>query len=95
LNLFAFQHRYGIKRDGSFISLTLIRGDNLMDTNILKGSWDVVKGKVKEQWGKLTDDDLREIDGRKDHLIGKLEWKYGQTKEETKKMVDEFEKYLK
>ncbi|MEC7838587.1 MAG: CsbD family protein [Chlamydiota bacterium] len=65
-----------------------------MDTNTLKGSWDIVKGKIKEKWGELTDDDLQQIDGKKDQLIGKLEQKYGHTKEEAQKMVDKFENYL-
>lgn len=65
-----------------------------MDTNVLKGSWDVVKGRIKEQWGKITEDDLREIDGKKDQLIGKLEQKYGHTKEQAEEMVKEFEKLV-
>ena len=63
-----------------------------MDTNTLKGSWDIAKGKIKEKWGQLTDDDLREVDGKKDQLIGKLEQKYGYTKEEARRMIDEFDK---
>ena len=62
-----------------------------MDANILKGHWNVLKGKVKETWGKLTDDDIAEIGGKKDQLIGKLQKKYGYTKEEAAKQVNEFE----
>jgi len=65
-----------------------------MDSNILKGNWDIVKGKVKEHWGNLTDDDLKEIGGKKDQLIGKLEKQYGHTKDEAQKLVEEFEKGL-
>lgn len=65
-----------------------------MDPNTLKGNWDAVKGKIKEQWGNLSDDDIREIDGKKDKLIGKLEQKYGHTKDQAQKMVEEFEKFF-
>ena len=43
-----------------------------MDWDRIEGNWKQVKGKVKEQWGKLTDDDLDEISGRRDQLEGKI-----------------------
>jgi len=43
----------------------------------IKGSWTQTKGAVKEQWGKLTDDDLMEIQGRRDQLVGKIQTRYG------------------
>ncbi|HEY6716801.1 MAG TPA: CsbD family protein, partial [Reyranella sp.] len=45
----------------------------------IKGSWSQTKGAVKEQWGKLTDDDLLEIEGRRDQLVGKIQTRYGIT----------------
>src|SRR3979490_621906 len=48
----------------------------------IKGSWSQTKGAVKEQWGKLTDDDLLEIEGRRDQLVGKIQARYGITREE-------------
>jgi len=62
-----------------------------MDSNIIKGNWNKLKGKAKEMWGKLTDDDLTEIAGKKDQLLGKLQKKYGYTKEEANEKVKEFE----
>ena len=47
----------------------------------IKGSWNQTKGAVKEQWGKLTDDDLLEIEGRRDQLVGKIQTRYGITTE--------------
>ena len=47
-------------------------------------------GKVKEKWGDLTDDDLKEIEGRRDVLEGKIKERYGYDKERVKKEVDEF-----
>jgi len=61
-----------------------------MNWDQLKGEWNEVKGKVKSKWGKLTDDDLTEIKGKKDQLIGKLQKHYGHTKEEAEKHIDEF-----
>lgn len=60
-----------------------------MDKNIFKGNWNQFKGMTKKQWGKLTDDDLDVIDGEKDILIGKLQERYGITKDEAKKQINE------
>ncbi|MBK1873012.1 MULTISPECIES: CsbD family protein [Marinobacter] len=53
-----------------------------MNKDIIEGNWKQLKGKVRENWGKLTDDDLDEIAGRRDHFIGKVQEKYGTTKED-------------
>jgi uncharacterized protein YjbJ (UPF0337 family) len=56
-----------------------------------KGSWNQTKGAVKEQWGKLTDDDLLEIEGRRDQLVGKIQTRYGITREEAEAQVGTWE----
>jgi uncharacterized protein YjbJ (UPF0337 family) len=61
-----------------------------MTEDMLKGAWKQLKGNVKQKWGKLTDDDLMEIDGNKDILIGKLQQKYGYSKVEAEKNYDEW-----
>jgi len=61
-----------------------------MNLDQLKGSWTQVKGKVKEEWGKLTDDELNWVEGNQDRLIGKIQEKYGKSKEEAQKDVDRF-----
>ena len=53
-----------------------------MDNNVFKGKWTQMKGEAKKQWGKLTDDDLDVINGEKDKLIGKLQERYGHTREQ-------------
>lgn len=53
-----------------------------MDNLKLKGTWNELKGKVKQKWGDLTDDDLTYVEGKEDELIGKLQKKTGQTREE-------------
>ena len=62
-----------------------------MNENQLKGNWKQLKGRVKEQWGKLTDDDLTQLNGQRDQLVGKLQEKYGIAKKEAQKQVKEFE----
>ncbi len=50
--------------------------------DILEGKWNQVKGSAKQAWGKLTDDDLKEVEGRFDKLVGKLQERYGWEKAE-------------
>jgi uncharacterized protein YjbJ (UPF0337 family) len=61
-----------------------------MDWNRIEGNWRQFKGKVKEQWGKLTDDDLDIIDGRREQLEGKIQERYGIAKDEARKNVDDW-----
>lgn len=65
-----------------------------MEWKNVEGQWDVVKGKFKEKWGKLTDNDLMEIKGKKDVLAGKLKRGYGLAKEEAERQIDDFSKTL-
>ena len=58
----------------------------------MKGKWNQLKGEARQQWGKLTDDDIERIAGDKDKLVGKLQERYGYEKEEAKKEVDEWER---
>jgi uncharacterized protein YjbJ (UPF0337 family) len=52
-----------------------------MNADILKGKWKEIKGEVKQKWGKLTDDDLTQIDGKEEQLLGLLQKRYGYAKE--------------
>ena len=61
-----------------------------MNEDTLKGNWNKLKGEVQKQWGKLTNDELDQIRGNKDLLIGKLQDKYGYTQEQAKNMVDDW-----
>jgi uncharacterized protein YjbJ (UPF0337 family) len=61
-----------------------------MNWDQIKGNWGELQGKLKSEWGKLTDDDLMLIGGKKDALIGKLQKLYGHNKEQAEKHVDEF-----
>jgi len=57
----------------------------------IKGSWTQTKGAIKEQWGKLTDDDLLEIQGRRDQLVGKVQTRYGISRDEAEAQVSGWE----
>lgn len=61
-----------------------------INTDHIVGNWQVIKGKVKENWGKLTDDELTQINGEKDQLVGLIQKKYGDSREQAHKKVDEF-----
>ena len=61
-----------------------------MDWNRVEGNWKQVKGSVKEKWGKLTDDDLIAINGKRDQLEGKLQERYGYNKDQIRKHVDDW-----
>lgn len=63
-----------------------------MNKDMLEGNWMQLKGKVKEEWGKLTDDDLDVIAGKRDQLAGKLQSRYGLAKEAVEEHIAAFEK---
>jgi uncharacterized protein YjbJ (UPF0337 family) len=65
-----------------------------MSWNKVEGNWNQFKGKVKEKWGELTDDELDQIAGKRDILIGKIQEKYGIVEDEAEKRIKEFEKEL-
>ena len=57
-------------------------------TDKIKGNWNVVKGKLKEEYGELTDNDLVYEEGQEDQLLGTIQKKTGQTKEQVKEFID-------
>jgi len=61
----------------------------------IAGNWKQLTGKVKEKWGKLTDNDLTTISGKRDQLVGRLQERYGYEKEQVEKELDEFAHTLK
>jgi len=59
-----------------------------MNADEMKGKWKQMKGEVKRQWGKLTDDDLTVVEGDRDKLVGRIQERYGIAKEEAEKQID-------
>lgn len=64
-----------------------------MNKDTLKGNWTELKGKIKQQWGKLTDDDITQINGSYEQLEGRLQKAYGYQKDQVKKELDTFAKH--
>ena len=60
----------------------------------MKGKWNEYKGKAKERWGKLTDDDLDRIEGQREQLVGIVHQQYGRSREQAERELDEWEKGL-
>jgi uncharacterized protein YjbJ (UPF0337 family) len=63
-----------------------------MNTLETKGDWNILKGKMKQKWSALTDDDLQYLEGQSDELIGRIQKRTGETHEAIQKSVDEFRK---
>jgi uncharacterized protein YjbJ (UPF0337 family) len=61
-----------------------------VNQDILEGKWTQLKGQVKEQWGKLTDDEVDQIAGRKDQLVGKIQERYGLAKDAAERQIDDW-----
>ncbi|MBS0422046.1 MAG: CsbD family protein [Proteobacteria bacterium] len=61
-----------------------------MNNDRMAGNWHQIKGKVKEQWGKLTDDDLQQLEGKSEQLAGKLQERYGLGRDEAERQAKEF-----
>lgn len=61
-----------------------------MNRNEMKGNWRQLKGHVQEKWGELTDDDIDQIEGRREILVGKVQERYGKTQSEASKEVDDW-----
>ncbi len=63
-----------------------------MNKDTIEGNWKELKGKIKQQWGKLTDDDIAQINGSYDELEGRIQKAYGYQKEQVEKEIDTFVK---
>jgi uncharacterized protein YjbJ (UPF0337 family) len=65
-----------------------------MNQDRIAGQWKQLSGKLKTQWGKLTDDDLRQAEGNSEYLVGKIQERYGVAKDVAQKQVTEFSQTL-
>src|SRR3954468_22574665 len=63
-----------------------------MNSDTMEGNWKQLKGKMREKWGKLTDDDWDTVAGKKDQLVGKLQERYGYSREQAEKDYSDWEK---
>lgn len=60
-----------------------------MNTDQIEGNWKILKGKLKQKWGQLTDDDLDVLEGNKDELVGRIQSRTGETRETIEKALKE------
>ncbi|KJS09800.1 MAG: hypothetical protein VR73_01205 [Gammaproteobacteria bacterium BRH_c0] len=65
-----------------------------MNDDIIAGKWKQLKGKARENWGKLTDDDFDKAEGTREYLVGRVQERYGVAKDDAERQVKEFEKSL-
>ena len=63
-----------------------------MTTLEIKGDWNIIKGKMKQKWAKLTDDDLQFVDGKQEELVGRIQKRTGETREAVEKAIKESSK---
>lgn len=63
----------------------------MMNKDEIGGNWKQFKGKAKEKWGKLTDDDMTVIEGKRDRLVGRIQERYGYAKDQAEKEVTDWE----
>ncbi len=61
-----------------------------MNWDQIKGNWTQFRGKVRESWGDLTDDDVARIEGNQEQLVGRIQERYGIAKEEAERQVDDW-----
>jgi uncharacterized protein YjbJ (UPF0337 family) len=61
-----------------------------MDWDVIKGNWKQLTGKIREQWGLLTDDDVQKVAGQREQLEGIIQERYGVSKDEVRKQVDDW-----
>lgn len=61
-----------------------------MNKDIIKGNWKIIKGKLKQQWSDLTDDDIGQMQGSYEELEGTLQKRYGYQKEEAERQIEKF-----
>lgn len=66
-----------------------------MNKDMIEGDWTEMKGKVREAWGKLTDDDIEAVAGQRDQLLGRIQHRYGRSKEDVAAEIAGFEQRLR
>lgn len=79
----------------SLFSIESLIMEIVMSWDVIEGNWTEYKGQVKAQWGKLTNDEIDVIDGKRDQLAGQIQKSYGVVLEEANQQIKAFEKYLR
>jgi uncharacterized protein YjbJ (UPF0337 family) len=69
-----------------------IEGEHFMNDDRLRGTWKQFRGRIREQWGRLTEDDLDVIAGKREQLLGRIQQRHGVAKDEAQRQVSDFER---
>jgi len=72
------------------VTLAAIKKQNNMNTLEIKGDWNITKGKLKQKWAKLTDNDLRYTEGKQEELVGRIQKLTGETREVVENTIKEY-----
>jgi len=72
------------------VAQILLKGDIQMNQDVLKGKWTQLKGDVRSWWGDLTDDDVTQIEGDTEKMIGKLQERYGYARDQAERDINDF-----
>jgi uncharacterized protein YjbJ (UPF0337 family) len=70
--------------------IAVFKKERRMNWDQVQGNWKQFKGKVQQQWGSLTDDDLDKVEGRQEELAGRIQERYGKSREEAEREVNEW-----
>jgi uncharacterized protein YjbJ (UPF0337 family) len=81
--------------NGTSLSADHSHQDHVMNKDMIEGDWTEMKGKVREAWGKLTDDDIEAVAGQRDQLAGRIQHRYGRSKEVVTEEIASFEQRLR
>jgi uncharacterized protein YjbJ (UPF0337 family) len=65
-----------------------------MNRDKIEGNWTIFKGKVREKWGELTDDEVEELKGKEDQLVGRIQERYGETREQVEREIDDLMRHM-
>ena len=65
-----------------------------MNWDVIQGKWKQLSGTIKQRWGKITDDELDQLGGHRDKLVGKIQERYGINKDEAEKQVNDWERKM-
>jgi uncharacterized protein YjbJ (UPF0337 family) len=84
-----------IQRCNRHFSIESFNREMVMNWDVIEGNWTQYKGQVKSQWGRLTNDHIDVIAGKRDQLAGQIQASYGIARDEADKQITAFQKYLK
>ena len=90
LTCLSWSCRFGNFSPAEVVSTPILARRDIMDWNRIEGNWKLMSGRVKEQWGQLTEDDITQINGKREQLEGKIQERYGRAKDDVRRDIDDW-----